>query len=157
MRRKLGLILFLLIYSLNAFSQKKDSVYYLIDTLNTPKNSQIWEIGIENPFKYYTIKCPCLEFGRSPTFIYRPDMQKAIMIKQKELKLFKQTNLSGLIQKAKEATNKDSANKYTFFIIEPKGKLFIINKVGIIQPRKIKKLIDYENISHDTAKAKKLQ
>lgn len=50
---------------------KKDTLYYLIDTIKTPKLDRLFEIEHTKQFVFYTIDCPCYAVKRKPQFYYR--------------------------------------------------------------------------------------
>src|SRR5580704_19166651 len=93
-------LLFLFLYSFNAFAQnlrKIDSVYYLVDTTKTSLNDRMWDIGFEGKFKYYTILCPCLQNDRQPTFFYRVNFEGQIIAHEIDLKPMRSISLADLI------------------------------------------------------------
>src|SRR5665213_3030183 len=96
-------ILSLLICSLNSFGQKNqkiDSVYYLIDTADVPANARMWRTELEYPtFKTFTLLCPCLQYGREPSFIYDEKHPHSQIVTKNELKKLKLINISTLILK----------------------------------------------------------
>ncbi|MDP9078436.1 MAG: hypothetical protein M3O71_13465 [Bacteroidota bacterium] len=149
----------LLFCSYNAIAQKSskiDSIYYLIDTANTPVNDRMWEIHEEYPsFKIYIIQCPCLQYDQKPSLIYDTKKTNGKVISQKQLKALKLTNIAILIVKIKQSLTNDFTGKYVFFLVEPLGKKYIFHEVRTLKPRKPRGIsIDYENIPGDTTKTK---
>jgi len=132
----------LIIYSLSVHAQKIDSVYYLLDTAKTPIRDRMWEIGIEVPFKYYTVLCPCLKYNNQLTFAHKIGETGKMY---KNINLMRLTTLPDLISKAKKHVD-NGFNGYTFFLIEHSGKSYVVYKVGIVPPKDNKPSIDYENI-----------
>ncbi|WP_448703007.1 hypothetical protein ACFGVR_11705 [Mucilaginibacter sp. AW1-3] len=146
MKKLLLLLMFSLMISLKAYSQKIDSVYYLLDTSKIPKNANMWDIGIEHPFKYFTILCPCMQYGQNPTFLYKED-DPGQTITANQLKLIKQINLVNLIQTAKSFTDKGFSIKKNIFLIEANGRKYTMHRVGIVPPQKPRRSDgDYEII-----------
>jgi hypothetical protein len=151
------LILFLWIDLKAAFAQskvKRDTIYYVIDTAKIPVNARMLDIGVEGPYKYYTIQCPCLEYGQRPNFTYRRDVKDKLMTAS-QLKSIKQVNLISLIQKAKEFTNKAFTSTYAFFFIEPNGKGYVIHQVHLATPINQEPIVDFITVTNDTVKTRK--
>jgi hypothetical protein len=123
-----------------AYAQKNsvnnvDPLYYFIDTANTPINAHMWNIDSDNIYKHYTIQCPCLKNEGKPTFYYLIiGKDKGISISQKELRALRLTNLSALIVKAKQIENNEYKRDYSIFLIEPKGKKYVMHEVNFENP-----------------------
>jgi len=49
-------------------SGKKDTIYYLLDTLSTPPLERMIKTEASKDIKFYTIKCPCLKDNVEPAF-----------------------------------------------------------------------------------------
>lgn len=68
--------LFLIVFSalctnVNGQGQNRKVVHFLVDTLNTPQNSRLIEIGIEGGISYYSFLCKCVPpYQMYPTFTY---------------------------------------------------------------------------------------
>jgi len=153
------IIAFLFLHSFNIYGQKapkSDSIYYLVDTLHTSPKDRMWEIDIEGPFKYYSVKCPCLEYNQQPTFLYNYNKSpEGIAISQEELKRLKFISLPDLIALVKNVDYKSFKNKYAVFFIESVDKGLISHRVFFTQPRKPVVFKDYIYIKKDTAKIQK--
>jgi hypothetical protein len=152
------IIIFLFLYSFNVCAQKapkQDSVYYFVDTLHTSPKDRMWEIDVEGPFKYYSVKCPCLEYNQQPTFLYNYiKSPEGKVISKDELRRLKFISLPNLITLVKSVDYKGFKNKYAIFFIEPLGKGFSCKRVFFAPPRKPQINIDYEIIHSDTIKNK---
>jgi len=132
-----------------------NSLYYFIDTVSTPVKDGMWQIGIEGPFKYYSVKCPCLEYNQQPTFLYNYiKSPEGKVISKDELRRLKFISLPNLITLVKNVDYKGFKNKYAIFFIEPLGKGFSCKRVFFSPPRKPQINIDYEIIHSDTIKHK---
>ena len=125
-------------YSFNVFAQtaqKVDTIYYLLDTAKTPVNDRMWEIRIDDQFKSYILNCLCLKFNGMPTFFYsvtdKADSGK--IINKSEFKALKLIGLPALIIKSKELLDTEMIS-YSFFIIEPEGKKYMIHNVALTNP-----------------------
>jgi hypothetical protein len=155
--KKTFFLIILILGTITAFAQTKqkvDSLYYLIDTANIPKNARLWDIHEEYPsLKAYVIQCPCLRYGQEPMFVYDTKEATGQTITEEELNALKLTNLSTLILKAKQFTATDFKGKYIIFLGEPIGKNYIFHKVRLLKPIKSRgTTIDYENIPADKSK-----
>jgi hypothetical protein len=115
----------------------------------------MWNISLESPFKYYILRCPCLQYDNEPTFLYRVDLNKGQVIKKENLKSIKFSKLSDLIIDARKYSDVNSKGKFAFFFIEPDKRDFICHKIGLLHPRKKNISIDYEVIQSDSSKIKK--
>lgn len=136
---KTTIFLFFTLYSLTSLCQtgdKKNSIYYLIDTTRTPIKDRMWDIHTEYPsIKTYNIKCPCLQYDSEPMFIYNIAQAESIIITKTTLKTIKLISLPELILYAKTYANPDLREAYEFYFIEPNGKKYIIHKVRLIKPK----------------------
>ncbi|PWK75299.1 hypothetical protein LX99_03792 [Mucilaginibacter oryzae] len=144
------LIIFLCLNILGAYAQKRinniDSIYYLVDTANTPLKDRMWDIGIESQYKYLTIKCPCLKFNIEPTFIYKLK-DPGQKINDGYFSKLKIVSLAKLIELTKKTTDLTAQTLYIFYIIEKDANGgYIYHKTRLIQPRKKEVSIEYENI-----------
>ncbi|WP_179414248.1 hypothetical protein HDF19_16060 [Mucilaginibacter sp. E4BP6] len=134
------LSILLIAFFLRTQAQKKtriDSVYYLVDTLHTPVKDRMWDINVEENsiYKNYTIHCPCLINGGSPTFFYNIKSKEiAVHITKKELKAIKLIDLSYLILKSKQIEKNAYTRDYQIFLIEPDKKGYIIHEVDFTNP-----------------------
>lgn len=122
-----------------------DTIYYLLDTANTSLKDRMWDIGIESKYKYYTIKCPCLNYGNEPTFVYDVKNQGEKHDNDFVLNL-RTISLSMLIDLAKKATDMTAQTLYIFYLIEKNNSEYRIRKVRLLTPRKHDASIDYENV-----------
>jgi len=118
-------------------NKKIDSIYYLVDTLNTPVSDRMWDIQIENVAmcKLFTIRCPCLKNGGSPTFLYSIEhIDNGVIIKKSDLSKIARISLSDLITEAKKIDDNHQRYDYKFFFIEPDGRKYIIHNVNFENP-----------------------
>jgi len=110
--------------------KKTDSLYYLVDTINTPVNDRMWEVQSDKINKYYTIKCPCLKNNGKPTFSYSIQKQDIGMnLTNKAFKLLNLISLSDLILKSKYIEDNGYERDDVIFLIERSGKEYIVHKV----------------------------
>jgi hypothetical protein len=123
-----------------------DSIYYYMDTVNTPVKERMWDAGIESTYQYFTIKCPCLKYNAEPTFIYKIN-DPGQTISKNTFDNLNTVNLVKLISLAKQTTDMTATTLYIYFFIEKKvNSEYITHKVRLITPRKPEVLIDYEII-----------
>jgi len=122
-----------------------DSIYYFLDTANTPVKEQMWDVGIESKYKYFTIKCPCLKYNSEPTFVY--DLKNiGQRIDRNSFDKINTKSLATLITLAKQTSDLTAETLYVYFLIEKSGNNYDIHKVRLLTPRKRETSIDYENI-----------
>ena len=117
-------------------SKKVDSIYYLVDTLHTSVSDRMWDIRIDKVAmcKLYTVRCPCLKNGGSPTFLYSIEhIDNGVYIKKSELNKRTLVTLYDLIIDAKRNDDKQS-NDLKFFFIEPVGREYLIHNVIFENP-----------------------
>jgi hypothetical protein len=140
-----------------AFAQKArinsiDSIYYFVDTIKTPAKERILEIGIESPYQYFTIKCPCLKYNAEPTFVYKltdsgGKIDKSAFDKLNTVSLVKLINL------AKQTADLTATTLYIYFFVEKKSNNeFVIHKARLVMPRKPEVIIDYQKVTFETTK-----
>jgi hypothetical protein len=104
---------------------KKDTIYYLLDTLKIPVNDRIVTSQKMGNATFTEIKCPCVNRNDHPWF-YSPDSKKKIFSKDK-FRSIKLINLVSLIEIVKNSG--DNFNKkYSFFIIEPMNNEYIVRE-----------------------------
>jgi len=149
--KSLLIILMLFCAAYSASAQKAisniDTVYYLLDTTKTPLKDRMWDIGIEERYKYYTIQCPCLKFNNSPTFVYNLK-EGGTKMSGDQIARLSFVSLSSLIERAKAATDLTATTLYIFYIIEKNAENeYISHKMSLLPPRQPVKYIDYDNIT----------
>jgi hypothetical protein len=105
-------------------SIKKDTIYYLLDTLKTPANDRMVTVQKNGNGQFTEIKCPCLKAHGTPQFLSRIS-KKALLTKEKfgVLKLISLPELIQIVSTYDEHFN----NKYVMYIIEPKGNNYTLN------------------------------
>ncbi len=134
---KLASVLFIMCFFGKTFarSQKQiDSIYFLVDTNRVSANDRLWNIYSEGIYKYYAIQCPCLKLNGRPTFFHLNEA-KGQVIDHTRLKSIKLINLAALIVRSKQFLDKDvDREPDMFFLVEPKGKKYIIHNVDLINP-----------------------
>lgn len=133
-----------------AYAQKArinniDSIYYFVDTANTPIKERMMDIGIESTYQYFTILCPCLRYNAYPTFTYKRNDLGQTIDKTVFDKLIT-VSLTKLINLAKQTTDLTATTLYIYFFIEKKNNSYAIHKTRLIQPRKPEVIQDYEKI-----------
>jgi len=102
---------------------KKDTIYYLLDTVNTPRNDQMIFANKTKLEIFFTIDCPCLRAdGEKPIFQSINKYQKNISVQ-----LFKSLKLSSvplIIKLIIENDNgNDFNNKYVLCVVQPVKKV----------------------------------
>lgn len=105
---------------------KKDTIYYLLDTLKTSINDRLVTSEIEDGRKIITVNCHCLKNGDTPQFIYT--IKFGLPLKKKIFKSLKLVKLSDLIDLTRKNDFKTFLGKYVLFIIEPLGHNYIMYK-----------------------------
>jgi hypothetical protein len=132
-------------YASAQYAKKKDSLYFLLDTIKTPYNDRMWDISFEGN-KYYTILCPCLRYNGRPTFLLLKS-NKIIFIDNKALVKLRKIKIISLINLAKSGAEDGSFNKlHNMFIIEPKAKQYAVSKVALMPPSDRRPSIDIETV-----------
>ena len=99
------LLVLLVLHVKVAYSQdktKKDTIYYLVDTLNTPINDRL--ITVEKDpglvHQFYTIHCACLDESSLPIFRFNVNYQTVIDTKTFEtLKFIELKHLLDFVRK----------------------------------------------------------
>lgn len=121
---------------------KKDTVYYLFDAANLQIKEPVWDINIDSPVTYYTLKCSCLQDGQNPVYIRKKQTQEQTISSQvfKKLNTVTSKSLIDLSKKDLEVKN-ESTNVY--FFIEKKQKDYTMFRVYL---EKSHVSIDYESI-----------
>jgi hypothetical protein len=133
----------------------KDTIYYLVDTIKIPVKDQMLEIGIDGPFKYYSIQCRCLKYNQMPTFIYNINRSKSNdLIKSDKIKTINFTSLSKLISLSQQDGGDSFNNYHVTFFIEHIGNNYIKHLVRLLKPQKREPTIDYEIIKNDSISKK---
>lgn len=126
--------------------EKKDTLYYLADTAKVPLNDRMVDIGIEAPFKYYTIQCECLAYNQKPTFYFNYEKDgRGEQLSGTGLGTIRLITLSELISLAKQQGNGFNSQHVVFFI-EPWGSEYVKHKVMLLKPQKRDPSIDTETI-----------
>ena len=132
---------------------KRDTIYYLLDTTQTPKKDRMWDIFVESKIKCFIIKCPCLQYNSNPTFTYK--ITDAInIISKKEIKDINTVDISTLIEIAKGNLGKLHTYPVIIFI-EKHNKSYIIHKVRLQTPIKPIVIIDSITVTDTTSKKHK--
>lgn len=139
MRSIITLTIFLVLLNNKlAFAQRAkivDTVYYLVDTANTPKNDQMIEMGIEGRWHYYLIRCNCLKYSRSPVFAYDVKDQQGESITKKDFKKINLISLPNLIELARDGEGINAFNyKHVAYFLEPNEENYVKRKVVQLRP-----------------------
>jgi len=115
---------------------KADTVYFLIDTLNTPLKERLWTIGIENPIYYYNLHCNCYTENSNPTFGYNVKLsQNERIITKEELLNIKTIDTKQLIDIITQYGLNKQRN-HVFYFIEPRTGKYVLNEVVLPEYRK---------------------
>ncbi len=123
-------VIILLSFSLGkAQSVKRDTLYYLLDTLAVPAKDRLFKYESENAnIKWITINCPCLDHNIKPGF--RMNISKQKIVDRKWLQTNQTIGLSSLLNYLKTHASQKLSNSFDLFFVEPNGrKSFKINKV----------------------------
>jgi hypothetical protein len=145
MRLKITLIILSLsCLTILGFSQlvKKDTLYYLLDTLRTPRNDQMMVAHIFTPTnsarnakRVFVIDCSCLKpDGGNPTFEALVRYEKTVG--QEFFNSLRLTSISSVI---KHAIDNDSGNKfnekYVFYVLTPsKSGEYLLSRTIFTSP-----------------------
>ncbi|WP_025145976.1 hypothetical protein [Pedobacter jeongneungensis] len=124
--------LFFSVYIAKAQTQKikKDTVYYLLDTLSVPAKDRMFKVEREGPAMVYQLQCKCYPYSTSITFYYDINRKKEKIIKISEAKKIKTVSITELISLAVKSLLKEEANEYKFVFLEPSGNdINLINMV----------------------------
>lgn len=130
MRIILALFSLLFIYEVGkAQSVKKDTLYYLLDTLAVPVKDRLFSYEAENAnIKWVTINCACLESGVKPQFRINTRNQKIVDIRW--LQRHETVSLSYLLNYLRTKDDARLISNFDLFFIEPNdAHSFKINKV----------------------------
>ena len=119
---------------------KKDTVYYLVDTIKVPDNDRMIEIGIEGDFYCYRLMCQCYPNQTNPVFTYIRH-RKGISLTNIQLSKIKLINLKTLIRLAALHGITPKKN-VAYFFIEYKNKQPICHEVVLLNPQVRIKLIN---------------
>lgn len=103
---------------------KKDTIYYLLDTLKTPVNDRMVTVHQNGNGQLTEIKCPCLKAHGTPQFLSRIS-KKALLTKNK-FESLKLISLPGLIQIV-STYDEHFNNRYMMYIIEPNGNNYLVS------------------------------
>jgi hypothetical protein len=102
---------------------RKDTVYYLIDTLKIPVKDRMISTETALPFKFYTLKCNCLSSNNMPVF--RANLSKQNSFDKKQISKIDFISLPKLIELVRKNDDANFDDKFTIYFIEPLGKRFI--------------------------------
>lgn len=129
-------VVILIIVTQGAIAQiKKDSIYYILDSKNKPKEETPFEKQVEGNFLTYVLKCKCYPHDKDPVFVSRiENSQNTQFISIDEFEKIKTISISKLIKLTKQY-GKDKVNRYSFFFIEQDGIRIKKTKVVLMPPR----------------------
>jgi hypothetical protein len=82
---------------------KKDTIYYLIDTVTTTKENRLITIQNQNEQNFLIIHCPCLYKGNEPVFRYNSSLYTTL--KKSSIKAIKFAYLKNLIEVVRKNDN----------------------------------------------------
>lgn len=106
---------------------KKDTVYYLADTIKTPVKDRILTAETVKDFKFYTIKCYCLTTNYH--IVFRGNISKQLLLNKITFKKIKLISLPQLIELATKNDNTYFDQKFVIYFIEPAGRKYVQQKV----------------------------
>jgi hypothetical protein len=129
------LLLFLGVQGLAQRTQHTNSIYYLLDTANTPKNDRMWKSSSDGQYKNFALQCPCLENHGKPTFFYNVENKDNVtLINKKQLKIIKLASLDSLIAFSKLIEHNIYERNFSIFFIEPKNGGYTIRDMSFMNP-----------------------
>ena len=146
-------MLFLGVQGFAQKTQKPNSLYYLLDTANTPRNDRMWKVFTDGQYKYFALQCPCLENHGKPTFFYGvQSKENSVLINKKQLQGIKLANLDTLIAASKQIEHNNYARDFSIYLIEPKNWGYIMHDMSFMNPTiKIHALPDVVPSKHDNS------
>ncbi|WP_448703006.1 hypothetical protein ACFGVR_11700 [Mucilaginibacter sp. AW1-3] len=131
MKKILCVVGFFMLCSITAYSQKKDTIYYLFDTVHTAPNDRMIRIVREtlgkNTYVNYSIQCACLAYGNMPLF--SSNSNKATNINKATFKTLKFIQITHLIELVKTHDNATFNDNYDVFFIEPAAQNYVVRRV----------------------------
>lgn len=145
------LFIFLINIKAQAQNIKKDTVYYLLDTLKTPVNDRIWNVEIESRSKFYIILCRCLKYNCYPTFIRNVNVAAGTLSKS-DVNKIKFISLVKLIDLAGKDGGDSFNNYHVIYFVEPSRGEYSKSQVRLMRPVRQDPIIDYEVLKNDSAK-----
>jgi hypothetical protein len=97
---------------------KKDTVYYLLDTIMTSPGDKLFSITCTNGANtLLEINCPCLMDGGKPRFAY--NILKPIPLSIEKMRAINSLTLGGLIDLARHNDNLTLFYNYVLYFIKP--------------------------------------
>lgn len=101
-----------------AQSIKKDTLYYLLDTVSVPAKDRLFSYEAENAtIKWITINCPCLEYGIKPPFRMNISNQK--IVSREWLQTNETVGLTYLLSYLRTKDSPSLSNSFDLFFVEP--------------------------------------
>jgi hypothetical protein len=121
---------------------KKDTVYYLFDPAHLQIKELVWDVNIDGPVTYYTLKCSCLQDGQNPIYIRKKQTPKQT-ISNDSFKKINAVTLKSLIALSKKDLDMKNEPATVYFFIEKKQQDYTMFKVYLERSHVS---IDYEVI-----------
>ncbi len=103
---------------------KKDTIYYLLDTLNTPVKDRLITVEKDGSDTFVRINCHCMKNYEIPVFVF--NSKYGIPLQRKVFKSLNTLTLIRLMELARAVTSIDFQIHHVFYIIEPKGKDYVM-------------------------------
>jgi hypothetical protein len=142
-------LFFLLLFAIGLRAQKhienkKDTLYYLIDTARTLKSDRVLGGFHTKYFIFYHIACPCFvnSLEPDPLFSYynRKSLQdtafsEPVYVAKKKVKAISFTSLADLIRIVCKEGNQFNFNHVVFFIESLPNRKYMIRQVKLQGPR----------------------
>lgn len=101
-----------------AQSTRRDTLYYLLDTLAVPAKDRLFTYESENAtIKWITINCPCLEYGIKPPF--RMNISKQRIVAREWLQINETVSLPYLLNYLRTKDSPSLSNSFDLFFVEP--------------------------------------
>lgn len=132
--RKFSFLTAILLSALSAAAQEKkaDNIYYILDSAAVPIKDRMWVIYEDGPYKFYDLKCPCLEHGLEPTLYFNKNKSELKKVERNDLKLLKTVTIIQLITELKRLVNeKHTVNQAEIYLLEPEKGYYTMRKVEL--------------------------
>ena len=159
MKKKLSIIILLLltITSKDLLAQKlqikRDTIYYLVDTIKVPKADRMFLYGEEGDTYGYRLTCQCNTWQSDAFFVRRIDA-KGLFLKKADFKKYKFITIRELIAIVVKFGN-DNIRNHDFYFAEQQEKKFLLYRVYLAHAIRPSVSNDYISFPPDTNKIKK--
>jgi len=128
---------------------KKDTVYYLLDTLAVPIKDRMFKVEREGTAVFFLLKCKCYPFSTDIPFYYDVYRKKENRIKKTEFDQIRTVPITQLIEIAIKCLEAKQVNNYEFIFIEPDGAKMKLIHMTLGPPYNPRETITVETIKPD--------